>query len=81
MAKKKSIEKTVHLVESNQKKRFYCGKPVLTVCDPDDWEIFQDVTSTKWKDVTCTDCLESLYQLWKCELNQLGAKLGPAWVI
>lgn len=73
-------KETVHLNMTGQKKRFFCGMPILQVCDPEeDWEHFNRVRTTTWKEVTCVDCTEQLYQLKKLELNQIGKKLGPLW--
>lgn len=77
---KTATEIQIHFLTYHHAKKFGCGVEVESVINrEEDWGLFNKMRSTTWKEITCRDCLEHLFNVKKKELSALGAKLGREW--
>lgn len=72
--------KLVHFLPAHFAKKFGCGIRVTELVQPEeDWEKFNKLRSTTWREITCRECLEHLYVKKRAEADAIGEKLGSGW--
>lgn len=70
----------VHFLPTHFHARLGCGIAVSDLVNRrEDWDRFNKLRSTTWREIDCPECLEHLYQKKKAELAAIGAKLGKGW--
>lgn len=80
MKKKNLPLDRIHYLQFHYSKKFGCDLVVVDIVDKhEDYARFNHLRSTTWREVTCTECLEHLYNKKKKELAAIGEKLGKEW--